>query len=110
MRPTPKQQTAVDVLRAVVGGVLNPDFGALTAEERDAVLEPHSAAIERGAQALGVLLDGARGEGFSEAHHHIRSADAFDPAAVDEVITAQLEPDEGAVPVEVPRRPWPGGL
>jgi hypothetical protein len=110
MRPTPKQRTAADVLRAVVGRVINPSFDALSAEERDAVLEPHSAVIEQGAAALGVLLDGARGEGFSEAHHHIRSADAFDPAAVDEVITSQLEPDEGVEPVEVPRRPWPGGL
>ncbi len=66
--------------------------------------------IAQGCAALDAVLSRAHGDGVAKAHHHLRSADAFDPEAVDEVMSSQLEPDVDAEPVDVPRKPWAGGL
>jgi hypothetical protein len=110
MERPPHQKTARDVLRAVCGGILNPRFPRLTTEQQDAVLAPHAELIAKGEQALDLLLGEAQERGVATTHRHLRSADAFEAEAVDQVMESRLQPDDDADPLEVPRRPWPGGL
>jgi hypothetical protein len=109
MQRPPRHQTAIDVLRATCGAIINPRWATLERETRDAILEPHERILSQGAAALEQLLREASGAGFAEAHGKLRRAEGFDPGAVDSALFApEPGPDDEAE--HVPRRPFAGGL
>ena len=111
--PTPTETTIRRIVRIIYGRALTHDtpigYSRMSREERDGLLVPHVDDIAKDAEVLAELVKQARGEGWAAAHAHVRSADAFDPEAVDEVMASQLVPDSDADPEDVPRGPFAGG-
>lgn len=108
--PTPKLTTGEQVIRATLGLCLSERYGSMSTEEREGLLHQHEEHIGKGVRALEMLLADEHKRGVSDAWAKLRRADAFDPLAVDDVMAAQLDPDENAIPVEVPRGPFAGGF
>jgi len=111
--PTPTETTIRRIIRVIYGRALTHDtpigYSRMSRDERDALLEPHVDDIDKDTEVLAELVERAYQGGWAAAHAHVRSADAFDPEAVDEVMASPLAPDADADPEDVPRGPFAGG-